>query len=94
MRTIFLVPVAALLQPFPADAEVWRDSFASKTPSARWYVCHRPENSFRFGVRENGRTAMVSEVRPLPKNHALIKEKHSGCIADNGGYEGDRFREV
>ncbi|WFU49160.1 heparin lyase I family protein [Sinorhizobium terangae] len=66
------------------------ENFAKEPHSRNWFVCHRPENTFKFGATDgSGRTAMVATVRPEPKALALRKEHHAGCIDEDGDYQRD-----
>lgn len=71
------------------DKHVVKEDFG-RTPGTDWFVCHRPENNFKFGAKDaSGRTAMVATVRPEPKEFALLKETHPGCISEAGDYQRD-----
>ncbi|WP_189637605.1 MULTISPECIES: heparin lyase I family protein [unclassified Rhizobium] len=66
-----------------------KEDFASAPSTTRWYVCHRPENSFHFGKDHSGRTAMVATVRPEPEALALLKEHHDNCLDESYEYKRD-----
>ncbi|MDK1390064.1 heparin lyase I family protein [Sinorhizobium sp. 8-89] len=66
------------------------ENFAKEPRPRYWFVCHRPENTFKFGATDgSGRTAMVATVRPEPKALAPLREHHAGCIDEDGDYQRD-----
>lgn len=74
-----------------ASAKPIRDDFSTQTPSSNWYVCHRPENTFEFGVKESDRTEMIATVAPPLDTVLALKEKHSGCLIGGEKYDDDKF---
>ncbi|MGR9503679.1 heparin lyase I family protein [Rhizobium leguminosarum] len=67
-----------------------REDFASEPSGKNWFVCHRPENTFRFGnVDPTQKTAMVATVKPEPRTFALRKEGHASCQDEQGDYKRD-----
>lgn len=91
----FLAPlmVAALVGCTQAHAgsatATIKESFSSEPSKDRWYLCHRPENSFKFGPDGSGRNAMVATVKPEPKVLTFRNDHHVGCLDEDSEYKRD-----
>ncbi len=66
-----------------------RESFASEPSKDRWYLCRRPENTFKFGPDNSGRNAMVATVKPEPKVFTFRKDHNDGCLDEGSEYKRD-----